>query len=93
MSSYKLLPIFVPTSLLWVATCYECFKKLVTVLDHFLMINLRWSRCVFCKMRVSMGKRTIYIAPASILYKVLALLLCMYGTGIGPCTAIAAAVF
>ena len=77
----------------WVATYYECFKKLVTILDHFFMINPSWSRCVFCKMRVSMGRRTIHVALASILYKVLALLVCKYGTGIGSITAIAAAVF
>ena len=93
MSSDKLFPLFVLTSLLWVAIYYECLEKLVIMLGYFLMINLRWSRCMFCRMRVNVEKRTIRIAPASILCKVLAFLLCIYGTEIGSCTTIAAAVF
>ena len=60
------------------------FKKLVTILGHFLMINLRCSRCMFCKMRVSVEKRTIHIAPASILFEILALCFVCLGLELAP---------
>ena len=93
MSSEKLFLSLVPTFLLWFATGNKCYKKLVTILESLFIIGLEWSRCVFCKKRVSLEKSTIQIVLANIWCKVLTPLPFTYGTGTAPCMAIAAVVF